>query len=234
MAFDQSNITDGPNVTRHGAKALISWSSSDPDGTPYQLYADGVLVWSGTARSVVLPYPSTRTLYRVGAVDPSEAGTDLSATLPTITGSGGAARVKLTWIGGTYLDAAGGGDLAGFHVYGESAPGGGIDYVTPLAKVMAYRNNIVSDGWGVGGWGEGAWGAAAGRYSWTSDPLGAGTWNWGIKAFDRAGNESAAETISLAVASPPRPPAADANGKRLSYSYNSTSHVATLNWAASP
>lgn len=234
MPFDQSVITDGPNFTRFGAKLLVSWDSSAPDSQPFQLYADGVLVWSGVARSVVLPYPKARTLYRVGAVDPPEAGTDLSSTLAPIAGSGGAARATLTWHGGTYLDPGGVGDVAGFRVYGESAPGGGIDYGTPLATVMAYRNNIVGDGWGVGGWGEGGWGLGAGRYSWTTDPLAAGTWHWGVKAFDGSGNEGTARTISLAVASPPRPPAADASGKRLSYSYNSTTHVPTLNWAASP
>lgn len=234
MSFDQSTITAGPLFSRRGADLYVSWESSSPDGTWFHLYAAGRLAWAGTRRAITLPWPNAATVYRVGAVDPAEASVDLSSTLPSLPGSGGAARARLTWNGGQYLDPDGRNDVAGFNVYGEDTPGGGIDYGTVLGTVLVASGRVLLDGAGMGGAGEGGAGSAAGAYEWTSGPLSAGTWNFGVKPFDRAGNEGTAETVAYVVAAPPRPPGANSVGVRLTYSYNAGSGVATLNWSASP
>ena len=136
----------------------------------------------------------------------------------------------LSWLGGTYQ----GTDIAGFHIYGEHTPGGGIDYTTILATVPAYVAGIITDGFGYGGFGQGGFGQSAGSYSWTSQPLSGGTWNWGIKPFDTAGNEGSAQTTAVTIAAPPLPPAPFSNATRLQYAYNSSSRQLTLSWNASP
>ena len=53
--------------------------------------------------------------------------------------------------------------------------------------------------------------------------------------FNLAGNACASPTpTTVTIAAAPRPPASDANGNRLAYSFNATTHVATLNWQSSP
>jgi hypothetical protein len=233
VAFDQSTILSGPSYTPHGAGLLISWASSSPDGSVFQLYTDGRLTWWGASRYAIVPRPVERTRYDVGVVDASEAATDFSGDLPPIAGDGGVSRVTLTWLGGTYLDD----DIEAFRIYGETSPGAGIDYGTILATVMAYPNGIYLDGWGMGGWGQGGWGRAASSYRWTSEPLTGGTWDFGIKSVDKAGNEGVAREASFTVASAPRPPAASGIGvdasRAPSYVLNNDG-TATLTWNPSP
>lgn len=227
MAFDQSVITDGPNVTLDGFDLRIRWASSAPEGTTFQVYVNGVLAWSGTQRACSIVRPGAFARIDVGAVLMGEGSVGLGASLPSLGGT--PRRAKLTWSGGTYLDGA----IEKFHVYGEPTPGGGINYATPAGVVTAYGPNV-TDGWGMGGWGEGGWGTGSAYYSWTSPPLYSGTWNWAIKAVDTAGNESSAVLLSSAVQAAPRPPAPDSAGRMLTYMYNSVTGVATLSWLASP
>jgi hypothetical protein len=124
--------------------------------------------------------------------------------------------------------------IAGFHIYGEQFPGSGIDYATVLATVPAYIAGIITDGFGYGGFGQGGFGQAAGAYSWTSQPLSGGTWNWGVKPFDTAGNEGPAQTAAVTIAAPPVPPAPFTDMTRLQYTYNNSTKQATLAWNASP
>jgi hypothetical protein len=102
---------------------------------------------------------------------------------------------------------------------------------------MAYPNGIYLDGWGMGGWGQGGWGRAASSYRWTSEPLTGGTWDFGIKSVDKAGNEGVAREASFTVASAPRPPAASGIGvdasRAPSYVLNNDG-TATLTWNPSP
>ena len=127
------------------------------------------------------------------------AQTNFQSELPASPGR----LATLSWLGGTFQ----GTDIAGFHVYGEDTPGGGIDYTTILATVPAYIAGIITDGFGYGGFGQGGFGQSAGAYSWTSQPLAPGTWNWGVKPFDIAGNEGPAQTTAVTIAAPPLPPA---------------------------
>ena len=137
-----------------------------------------------------------------------------------------ARQATLSWLGGTFQDA----DIAGFHIYGEHTPGAGIDYTTILATVPAYVAGIITDGFGYGGFGQGGFGQSAGSYSWTSQPLSGGTWNWGVKPFDTAGNEGSAQTTAVTIAAPPLPPAPFPNVTRLQYTYNSSTNQVTLTW----
>jgi len=136
----------------------------------------------------------------------------------------------LNWLGGTYEGA----DIAGFHVYGEPSPGAGIDYTAILGTVPAYTAGIITDGYGYGGFGQGGFGESAGSYSWTSGVLTSGTWHWGVRPYDVAGNEGTAQTAAVAITAPPLEPAAFADRERLHYTYSHATFKATLNWNASP
>lgn len=227
MAFDDTVIS-GISARPFDADLFLSWASSAPAGTTFQVYVDNLFTWHGTDLACVLPLPTARVRIDVGAVADGEATTDFSASLPAPAGTG--SRARLTWTGGSYLDPDG--DLLGFNVYGEATPGGGIAYGTALGFVAAYPGGVATDGFGLGGFGSGGFGSGAGAYSWTSDPLTSGTWNFGVKALGAAGNEGTAVTTSVAISVPPAPPAANANGKRLTYTY--LSGTVTLNWLASP
>ena len=222
------------SIHRDDADLLVVWSSSSPEGTVFQLYLDGELVWFGTDRRARVPYDgSARRRIDVGEVDDDEATEDFGDDLSDPGGAGDV--VTLTWRGGTYLDDSGLDDVIGFRVYRGTAPGGAVDYSTPVADIPAYGSTTPLDGFGLGGFGQGGFGRSSSDYSWTSDPLAAGDWDFAIVPYDAAGNEGTGSTTTATSEAPPRPPAADsATGLRLSYSYNSSTHVPTLTWTASP
>lgn len=229
MAFSQANITE-VRVERDDADLLVRWSSSDAAGTPFQVYVDRRLAWHGTQRSCTIPAPHAagNVPIDVGAVAAGEEALDLSGSLPAVVGTGGRARPE--WEGGTFLDA----EIESFHVYMGATPGGAVSYAEPVATITAYPQGIYTDGFGRGGFGRGGFGRSASVYAWTSLPLGPGTWNFGVKPVDSAGNEGTATTGSVAISVPPRPPAASSSGVRLTYTYNASTRVVTLNWLASP
>lgn len=228
MAFSQATITDGPNCSADGRDLLVEWTSSSAFGTVFQVYVNGSLAWAGTARSAHLPMPTAPSYVQVGTVGPGEDDTDFSGSLPALPGAGN--RATLSWTGGRFL----GSDLQEFRIYSGTAPGGAVSYASPVATVPAGPAGLWVDGYGIGGYGSGGYGYSAITYSWTSGRLAAGTWNFGIKAVDAAGNESAAATVGVTITAPPRPPAADATGRRLGYTYNPGTRVPTLTWNAAP
>jgi hypothetical protein len=222
MSFTQTTITSVNPPVQNGTQLLLSWISSAPAGTLFQVYLDQQLVWTGVGRSCSIPLPVAIARIDIGSVDSSEAQVDFAALLPPAP----ARLAKLSWLGGTYQGA----DIAGFHIYGEHSADGGIDYTTVLATVPAYVAGIITDGFGYGGFGEGAFAESAGSYSWTSPPLSAGTWQWGVKPFDTAGNEGPAQTAAVTIAAPPLPPLPFPDMTRLHETYNSSSNEITLNW----
>lgn len=228
MAFDESAATDVRLRAGPAATVVLQWDSAEPDGTPWQVYADGVLAWLGVERLAILPAPATWTTYHVGSVAPGEDRTDFSATLDPIPGGGN--RPLLEWSGGTFLAA----DIVAFRIYGESTPGGGVSYATVLGTVLAYPQGTVTDGYGSGGYGSGGYGYAGSTYAWRGPPYGPGTWTFAVVPVNTAGVEGTAATVAVAIAGPPRPPAANAAGQRLTYTYNAGTGVATLSWLASP
>lgn len=226
MAFDQSPITE-VRAYRDGPELVVEWTSSAPEGTWFQVY-DGVKFRKATtARRVHVPVPKARSHLHVGTVLAAEASVDLSESLPSTPPD----RVRLDWLGGTFLAS----DIAGFRVYGSAVAGGAVDYSSALEDIPAYTFGVVTDGYGMGGYGQGGYGFAASSYSYTSPPLGNGDWTFAVVPYNAAGNEAdgPVETTEAIVVAP-NAPAADASGKRLTYTYDEPSGVATLSWLASP
>ena len=227
MSFSQATITSVSPPMYSGGQVHLRWTSSSPDGTFFQVYVARHLAWYGQVTRTSIPVPPVVPVrIDIGTVGAGEQFTDFSSSLP----SAPANRAALSWLGGTFEAA----DIAGYHVYGEHTPGGGVVYTSPLATIPAYPGGIITDGWGQGGWGQGGWGQSASSYAWTSDTLTAGTWTFAIKPFDSAGNEGNTTTGTVTIHAPPLPPAPFADRTRLHYSYNATSKKVTLTWNASP
>lgn len=212
MPFDQSTTFDVRSAPR-GADLAVYWSSSAPAGTCFQVYVGRRLAWHGQARSTVLPHPSSPCRIEVGAVLASEATRNFSASLPTPPGGG--SRARLSWLGGRFLSPT----ILGFHVYAGTVAGGAVSYAAPVDRVAAYPQGVVNDGWNVGPYSQGGYGFAAGTYTWTSDPLLSGVWNFAVRSFDAAENEGASITWSVTIAGPPQPVARNTSGKRLAYQF---------------
>lgn len=237
MAFSQSSV-DTVRVRVDGDDLLIDWSSTEPEGATFQVYVDRRLSWFGTSRKCHVPIPLSaagrNVLVDVGTVPAEESTRDFSAEVASL--SVGAGVVELSWLGGSYLDPSGGDDLLGFRIYRSSRPGDPIELNVPVASVAAYPGGWISDGFGLGGFGEGGFGRSAGRYSWRSDALAPGEWRFRIVPFDRSGTDRGdGQEVLAAVRSAPRPPAADSDGKPLTYEYSGpVSRRVTLRWRPSP
>lgn len=229
MSFDTTVISN-VRLYQRGGGLFVTWASSAAAGTNYQVYIDRRLAWVGRGLSctVSTPAPGGNHQIDIGSVGAGESRTDFSGSLATTLPAN---RALLNWRGGRYLSAG----LDQFLIYSSTAPGGAISYTAPVGKVTAYPAGIITDGYGAGAYGRGGWGSAAGNYSWTSSPLINGVWNFAVVPVDSAGNKAGSPaTTSVTIATPPLPPAANSAGKRLTYSYNPGTRVATLSWLASP
>ncbi len=225
MGFSQSTITEVNPPLTWGSQISLSWASNSPVDTWYQVYLDRNLAWFGKRTSVRLPVPTSGpTRVDIGTVAAGEEQISFAPSLP----SAPARRVQLTWLGGTFL----GTDVAGFRVYGSDSRSGTVNYSVALADIVAYPAGILTDGYGLGRYGNGGYGQVAGTYTWLSDPLMSGSWNFAVAPYDAAGNLGTPATTSQWIAVPPLAPALRSNGTRCHYSY--TGNVATLNWNASP
>ncbi len=238
MPFSQLTITQVFPPKLGGSQVYLSWASSSPAGTWFQLYINQQLAWFGQRLWAWVPIPSGPVRIDIGTAGPGEEQTSFVNSLP----SAPTRRVQLTWKSGTYKGI----DLAGYRVYGAPTPGGGIDFTSPLADITAYPAGINSDGFGLDGFGQGGWGQAASTISWTSNPLAGGSWQFAVVPYDEAGNEGAAQTATVTVSAPPRAPAPFAGTtSRLQYSllaYGQTPFgecgfglpQASLSWNPSP
>jgi len=231
MSFSQATITEVfPPRVWTGGQVSFSWTSSSPAGTWYQLYVDHHLAWWGQANSVRLPIPFVQgggpERIDIGTVAVGEEQTDFSGSLPATY----LRRAQITWLGGTFLDP----DIAGFRVYGGAAPGAAVNYATALADIAAYPGGILTDGFGLGQFGYGGYGQSAGSYTWMSNPLDAGNWNFAVAPYDSTGNQGTALTTSVAIVAPPLAPGLFGDGARLHYSYAISPHKTTLTWNLSP
>lgn len=230
MPFDQTAIVEVRPPTWDGATLQLSWTSTAPSGTTFQVYVGRRLAWYGTSRWVALTMPDSRVRIDVGTVGPGEATIDYSSMLTPTAGD----RVTLTWLGGSYLDPAGSDDVQGFRVFGSRRPGWDVDFTGPLAEIPAYPGGVPIDGFGIGGFGQGGFGRAASTYRWTSAALAPGTWTFTVIPFDVAGNEGLRTTLTTTIVAPPRPPAPEPDGTRLRYSYDPDTRRAKLSWNPSP
>ena len=238
MAFAQATMLEVFPPQLRGSQLYVSWSSSSPGGTWFQVYVNQRLAWSGQQLWTWIPVPAGPVRIDIGAVGAGEQDTDFTTSLPAAPPR----RVQITWQSGTYK----GRDLAGFRVYGSDNPGAAVDYSVALADITAYPASIATDGFGLGGFGSGGFGESAGNYAWTSGPLAAGAWTFAVVPYDTAGNEGAAQATTVTVSGPPREPAAFAGtGARLQYALNGFGQVgfgsggfglsaATLSWNPSP
>ena len=120
-----------------------------PVGTVYQVYLNQQLVWSGVGLSCSIPLPTSISRIDIGTVGPGDTQLDFASELAPAP----ARQATLSWLGGTYQGV----DIAGFHIYGEQTPGGGINYTTILATVPAYVAGMITDGFGYGGFGRVEW-----------------------------------------------------------------------------
>lgn len=211
----------------------VRWTSDRGSGTLFQVYANGVLQETTPHDRTVLPWPvGSRLVVEVVSVAPGEAGTDFSASLPAVPGEHD--RVLLEWLGGRYLDPGPDGlydDVAEFRVYRSAAPGGSVDISAAAAVLPLYEGGPPRDGFGVGGFGRGGFGRSQTRHRWRSGRLASGAWAFQVRAFDRAGNPGAlvgAQTATIVAA--PRPPRADAQGRRLRATLDATTGLVTLAW----
>lgn len=213
MAFSQATILNVSPPRTSGSQVYLSWASSSPAGTPYQVYVNQQLAWSGQRLSTWVPIPSGPVRIDIGAVDSGEEGISFTSSLP----SAPSRRVQLSWQSGIYKGI----DLEGFFVYGSHTPGSAIEYSTALADIKAYPAGIATYGFGVGGFGTGGLGQVASSYAWNSDPLAAGTWSFAVVPYDTAGNPGTAQTTTVVIVAPPRAPAPFAGTTtRLQYSLN--------------
>jgi hypothetical protein len=224
--FSQALITEVFPPKIRASQVYIKWTSSAQPGSWFQIYIDQQLAWWGQRLSVRLPIPSGVRRIDIGTVGTGGEQTDFSAYLPPAP----ARRASLSWTGGTYLEV----NLAGFKVFGAEVPNGSIDYSKPMATITAYPAGIYTDGYGMGGYGLGGYGSASSAYTWMSDPLIPGTWNFAVIPFDAAGNLGTPQTTAVVIAVPPDPPGPFPDATRLKYTYASGSKQATIKWNASP
>lgn len=230
MPFSTANIIGVPLTQELGdGSILVTWTSSSASGIVAQVYENRQLVWWGTDRQVTLPPILIRAVFVVGEVGPGEDSTDFSGSLPLLPGTGN--RADLQWDGG-YFE---GKDLDGFRVYGSTAPGGAVDQTIVLNDQPIALPGLFATGYGTSPYGQGGYGSGGqGHYFWRSDPLANGVWTFSVIPYDTAGNEGTAQTIAVTIATIPNPPARNTAGLRMTYTYNSSTHIATLNWLAAP
>jgi len=240
MAFSQATITAVNPPTYSGFLVYISWQTTSPAGTWFQIYINRELAWWGQTTNARLTLGDTGPIrVDIGTVAPGEEQTDFSADLP----AGPANRVQLQWLGGTFEGA----DIAGFQVWYSavapigfgsggfgSGPFGGVTLTTLESTITAYPAGITMDGFGFGGFGLGGFGRSASTYQWTSNPLPSGTYWYAVIPFDAAGNLGVPDMTDAVVAVPPLPPALFSDGLRLHYTFNHSTEEVTLFWNASP
>lgn len=227
MGFSQATITkvNKPDRSRPG-QIFVSWESSSPKGTFFQIYLNGQLAWWGTKRSTWLPSPTNLPRVDVGTVPAGSERTSFATAINPAPPR----YAALSWKGGTYEDP----DIAGFYVYSSDVANGPVDYTTAVGNITAYPGGIYTDGYGLGEYGSGGWGLADSDYSWTSGVLANGLWSFAVVPYDTAGNTGTASTTTVTIAGPPLPSPPFPNGEFLEYTYNSTTHVAVLSWEPSP
>lgn len=237
MAFSQSAILD-VDLQPDGTDLLISWTSSASVGTSYQVYVDHRLTWSGRAKRCQVPMPSSsshRNIWvDVGTVAPGESTLDFSSQLSSL--QLGVGKATLSWNGGTYLDSSGADQVQGFRIYQSPSAGLAVDFNFPVADLPAYPGGWVSDGFGLSGFGSGGFGRAGSSYQWTAMGLSTGLWQFCVIPYDPVGNNRGpGQSSSITIQTAPLPPAPDATGRRLTYSYDGPStRLLTLNWLPSP
>ena len=226
MAFSQTTITNVSPRSISTGMVFLRWQSSSPAGTWFQVYLAEVLSWWGQSTSIWLPVPR-RYGPRRHRDRRRRRGADRLFVVALL---GAERRASIAWLGGTYEDD----DIAGFHVYGPDAAGDPVDYSKVLATVPAYPAVDLHRRIRVRRFRLWRFRVRPSSYSWVTPLLGGGTWTFGVKPFDVAGNEGSAMTASVLDLRAPNEPAPFADRTRLHYTYSASTHEVTLNWNPSP
>ena len=106
MSFSQSTITSVNPPVYNGFQVYLSWKSTSPAGTWFQIYLNEQLAWWGQTTQATLMLGTTGPVrVDIGTVSPAKSR-PASPPLP----SAPARRAELSWLGGTFEST----DIAGF------------------------------------------------------------------------------------------------------------------------
>jgi hypothetical protein len=226
--YDETGVED-IKVYRFDTDIVITWHANAQfitAGQWYQVYIDGQLRWSGDRTEVTLPATTgNRIVINVGRVAPENRDVNYASRLsqPPYPGN----RALLSWYGGRWIDP----DQVGFRVHMSDAPGQPVNMNVIRATIPANVGGLWGDGFGVGPFGAGPFGETPVAYSWTSQALTPGTWQFCVVPYDRAGNlPENPPVVTLDILGPPSAPPMVA-GKRLWLdAYDPESGLAHLRW----
>lgn len=242
--FDTSTITEVTH-DREGSRLTLEWTSTVSPGVFFQIYIQGALAWWGDERYATVSVPRGLVDGQIGSVGLGEETTNFSKTGFDLLGfdlggfDGGGSpitaittRALLEWFGfgaAEYrvFEGAVGFDHGGFDLGGLDGSAG------TLVGTVPGLEGISSDGLDAGPFDSGGLDMLGGNFSWTSDPLTRGDWNFSVVPYNDAGAAGTPSLATVTITAPPRPPAPNGSGKRLSSTYNGTTHAVTLNWLAS-
>ena len=206
--------------------ALVKWADKTNQEMFYQVYVNGQ--YAGTTvesqqRQIIVPIPSsfeTAVQIEVFAVEAEDAHLDLSNALTSPPATSGRVRISLLRSQNLPIDTSA-------EIYFDNGTGA-IDYGQPLSNRPiriwpAWQDKVgfgmsrfaVGDfgydstgavGFGKGSFGHGQFGLDADTIEWTSPPLEAGVYKFGVKIIDGDGNKSiASETEPISVIPAARP-----------------------------
>lgn len=113
-------------------------------------------------------------------------------------------KVKLTW------PRSNSEDVETYRIYRDNRSGT-VDYTTVIGEVAARPGGVALE-----------------SCTWTSGELQAGTWKFGLRTVDAAGNvkTSPVREVAVSITPVPDPP------RGLAHTYESSSHKVTLTWSA--
>ena len=174
----------------------------DDPGIAFQLYANATLSdWTGGNSLTTFWFPTRHTMFEIFAIAAHLASTSQSNLISTTGGE----TVTLTWTASTSSD------VKEYRIYANDGAGGAVDYDTLYATVTASVGGYTPD-----------------TYSYKTARLASGSWTFGIRAVDTAGNVQTTPTRedTVVIARLPEPP------QNPSYTYSGTTYKATLSWQA--
>jgi len=205
--------------------ALVKWRSSLYNRF-YQIYVNGKyagVTLDTQQRQLVVPIPTSLespVRIEVFAVEVEQANTDFRNELVRPLADSGRVRISLLRSQNLPIDAT-------VEIYSDNGTGE-IDYNNSLtdspiriwpawqdkAGIAMSRfglgdfgyDSAAAVGFGKGSYGQGQFGLDADTIEWTSPPLKAGVYKFGVKVTDKLGNQSSAsETESITVTPAARP-----------------------------
>ena len=202
--FENEFFGSGRLVTWKGGRFAMGYPLGMPlgvdAGVAFQIYSAGALVGATTEPLAIVEVEDGLQWFEILGVATHLAGVAQTNVLDQSLGR----RVTLAW------PASASDDVAAYRVYHDSRAGA-VDYDVVVGELDAKPGGLALD-----------------EYSWTSGELESGTWTFGVRAVDAAGNvvTSPAREAEALVASPPDPPS------ELACAYDADAHVAMLSWSA--